>query len=135
MPININILFSLNALEDNAGYKRLVDFWIDSQYTLRYSGGLVPDIYHILIKGKGVMSNAASPTTKAKLRLLYECAPIALIIEAAGGSSCVCPSEAGEKLSPISLLDVPVTNLDRRVGVCYGSTEEVERFKAYLFST
>ncbi|KAJ1423517.1 fructose-1,6-bisphosphatase class 1/Sedoheputulose-1,7-bisphosphatase [Ochromonadaceae sp. CCMP2298] len=126
---------NLRATKDNAGYKRLVDFWIDSQYTLRYSGGLVPDIYHILIKGKGVLSNVASPSTKAKLRLLYECAPIALIIESAGGSSCVSPSEVGESLAPVSLLDVPVTTLDRRVGVCYGSTEEVERFKEYLFST
>ena len=43
---------------------------------------------------------------KAKLRLLFECAPIALIIEAAGGDSCVCASEAGEAVEPISILQV-----------------------------
>ena len=32
----------------------------------------------------GVFSNAASAAAKAKLRLLYECAPIALLVEAAG---------------------------------------------------
>jgi sedoheptulose-bisphosphatase len=57
---------------------------IESKYTLRYSGGLVPDVYHILIKGEGVLANASSPSAKAKLRLVFEAAPIALIIEAAG---------------------------------------------------
>ncbi len=51
---------NLRATADNANYKQLVNYWIDQQYTLRYSGGMVPDIYHILIKGQGVMSNASS---------------------------------------------------------------------------
>lgn len=124
---------NLRATSDNPRYKSLVDFWIENKYTLRYSGGLVPDVYHILLKGEGVLSNASSPSAKAKLRLLYECAPIALIIESAGGSSCVCASEAAEAVDPISLLDVCVSDLDKRVGVCYGSRDEVERFKEYIF--
>lgn len=124
---------NLRATLDNPQYKTLVEYWIDKQYTLRYSGGLVPDIYHILLKGQGVLANASSPSSKAKLRLLYECAPIALIIEAAGGASCVCPSEAAEPLEPLSLLDVPIDHLDRRVGVCFGSTTEVDRFKQHIF--
>jgi sedoheptulose-bisphosphatase len=124
---------NLRATADNPQYKALVDYWIDKKYTLRYSGGLVPDVYHILIKGGGVLSNASSKAAKAKLRLLYECAPIALLVEAAGGASCVCASEAGEALEPISLLQVNVDDLDKRVGVCYGSVEEVNRFKQFLF--
>lgn len=123
---------NLRATFDNEKYKRLVSYWIDNKYTLRYSGGLVPDIYHILIKGEGVFSNASSPAAKAKLRLLFEAAPIALIIEAARGASCVCPSEAAEELPHVSLLDVPISNLDQRVGVCYGSREEVERFRSIV---
>ena len=126
---------NLRATADNAKYKSLVDYWIDRKYTLRYSGGLVPDVYHIFIKQGGVLSNASSKTAKAKLRLLFECAPIALIIEAAGGHSCVCPSEFGESLDAISILDLPITELDRRIGVCYGSSEEVDRFKSYIFSS
>lgn len=126
---------NLRATSDNAQYNALIQFWIQNKYTLRYSGGLVPDIYHILSKGEGVLSNASSPTAKAKLRLLYEAIPIALIIECAGGSSCVCSSEAAEEIAPTSLLDVNVSELDKRVGVCFGSIEEVERFKQYLFPT
>ena len=77
---------------------------------------------------------------KAKLRLLFECAPIAFLIETAGGASCYSPSEldlattASASASPsassplLSILDVPISDLDKRVGVCYGSREEVERF-------
>ena len=125
---------NLRATLDNPQYKSLVGYWIEQQFTLRYSGGLVPDIYHILLKGQGVLCNASSATAKAKLRLLYECAPIALIIEAAGGASCVCPSEAAELMDPVSLLDVPIYHLDRRVGVCFGSLLEVERFKQIIFN-
>jgi sedoheptulose-bisphosphatase len=32
--------------------RALVNYWIENKYTLRYSGGLVPDVYHILIKGQ-----------------------------------------------------------------------------------
>jgi sedoheptulose-bisphosphatase len=126
---------NLRATADNEQYRKLVAYWIENKYTLRYSGGLVPDVYHILIKGQGVLANASSPAAKAKLRLLFEAAPIALIIEAAGGSSCVCPSEVAEAMSPTSLLDVAISDLDKRVGVCYGSADEVERFKSYIFPT
>tara|TARA_A100001035_G_C27748062_1_gene485009 strand:+ start:331 stop:1353 length:1023 start_codon:yes stop_codon:yes gene_type:complete len=124
---------NLRATQDNKVYQELVNYWITNKYTLRYSGGLVPDVYHIFIKGQGVLSNASSPSCKAKLRLLFEAAPIALIVEAAGGESCACPSEVGEAMQPVSLLDVPINDLDRRVGVCYGSSEEVARFRAAIF--
>ncbi len=124
---------NLRATTDNPKYRDLVMYWIEHQYTLRYSGGLVPDCYHILIKGQGILSNASSPTAKAKLRLLYEALPIALIIEAAGGSSCVCACEAGMDTLPLSLLDVVISDLDKRVGVCFGSSEEVQRFKDFIF--
>jgi sedoheptulose-bisphosphatase len=124
---------NLRATFDNEKYKTLVNYWIENKYTLRYSGGLVPDVYHILIKGQGVLANASSASAKAKLRLLFECAPIALIIEAAGGASCVCPTETAELCDPVSLLAVVATDIDKRVGVCFGSIEEVERFKSHIF--
>jgi sedoheptulose-bisphosphatase len=126
---------NLRAITENTKYQNLVHYWMDNKYTLRYSGGLVPDVYHIFIKKNGVLSNASSKSAKAKLRLIYECAPIALIMESAGGFSCVCPSEVNEKIEPISILDVVVDDLDKRIGVCYGSRDEVERFKSYIFST
>jgi sedoheptulose-bisphosphatase len=69
---------------------------------------------------------------KAKLRLLFECAPIALIVEAAGGATCVSSSEMGEPIAPVSVLLVRITDLDKRIGICVGSTEEVERYRNML---
>ena len=126
---------NLRATSDNESYNALVQHWITKKYTLRYSGGLVPDVYHILAKGQGVFSNASSKTAKAKLRLLYECAPIGLIVEAAGGKSLVAPCEAMQSIEPVSVLDVVISDLDKRVGVCYGSEEEVHRFQAHIYGS
>mmetsp|Transcript_33060 Transcript_33060/g.43521 ORF Transcript_33060/g.43521 Transcript_33060/m.43521 type:complete len:341 (-) Transcript_33060:154-1176(-) len=146
---------NLRATSDNPKYSDLVQFWIRERYTLRYTGGMVPDVYHILMKSKGVFANVSSPTAIAKLRLLYECAPIGLLVECAGGASCVAPPpsatavEPAEKRArneeedeeqieqasptPMSILDVPIDDLDKRCGVCYGSVDEVEHFKRFMF--
>ena len=62
-------------------YSELVASWIARNFTLRYTGGMVPDVHHILAKGGGVFCNPVSAATPAKLRLVYECAPLAFIIE------------------------------------------------------
>ncbi|CAD7934929.1 unnamed protein product [Amoebophrya sp. A25] len=121
---------NLRATADAPAYMALVQEWIAQRYTLRYTGGMVPDVYHILFKGKGVFSNCSSAGAKAKLRLLYECAPIAFIVEAAGGKSLVDPMFAS---APQSVLDVAVAALDQRIGVAYGSSAEIELFQTHMF--
>merc|ERR1711871_660474 len=74
----------------------------------------------------GVFSNVTSPTTVAKLRILFEVAPLALLIEKAGGaSSCDGQQKSG--------LDVPITEWDQRTQICYGSVGEVKRFEEYVW--
>lgn len=65
----------------------MIEFWIRSGYALRYSGALSADIYHLLFKGEGVFCSIGSKLQKKKLRILYECAPIAFLVEKAGGLS------------------------------------------------
>jgi sedoheptulose-bisphosphatase len=78
---------NLRAVNEHAGYRELVSYWESQAYTLRYTGGMVPDIYQIFIKGHGVFSNPATDISPPKLRLLYEAAPIARLMELAGGLS------------------------------------------------
>ena len=88
----------------------------------------VPDVFQIIVKEKGVFTNVTSPSTKAKLRLLFEVAPLALLVEKAGGaSSCdgLC----------VSGLDVEVTQHDQRTQICYGSVGEVKRFEEYVYGS
>merc|ERR1719258_621613 len=56
-----------------------------NKYTLRYSGGLVPDICQQFTKGMGVFANPTSDKSPAKLRLAFEAAPFGLLVEKAGG--------------------------------------------------
>lgn len=117
---------NLRATNDNAQYNALVQHWIQNRYTLRYSGGMVPDVYHIFAKSKGVFSNVSSDKAKAKLRLLYEVAPLGLMVECAQG---VTTHESYDK----SVLDIEIDDLDRRLGVCFGSSEEVSLYKKFMF--
>merc|ERR1712182_195149 len=116
------------ALKDNPEYSKLVDFWLKEKYSLRYTGGMVPDVFQIIVKEKGVFSNVTSPTTVAKLRILFEVAPLALLVEKAGGAS----SCDGQQLSG---LDVPITEWDQRTQICYGSVGEVKRFEEYMYGS
>jgi len=69
-------------------HKAYIESLFDQGYRLRYSGGMVPDLHHLLVKGGGVF---AYPSTEdvpnGKLRILFEVLPFALIFEAAGGQA------------------------------------------------
>jgi len=114
---------NLRATSDNKAYEELFEFWRKSKYTLRYSGGLVPDIYQIFIRGNGVFSNPHSTVAPAKLRFLYEVAPVAFLMEKAGGRST-----DGEK----SILDIEIDSYVMKSPLCLGSGEEVNRFEKVL---
>lgn len=117
---------NLRATFDNADYAKLVDYYVREKYTLRYTGGMVPDVNQIIVKEKGIFTNVTSPTAKAKLRLLFEVAPLGLLIENAGGYS-----SDGHK----SVLDKVIENIDDRTQVAYGSKNEVIRFEETLYGS
>lgn len=111
---------NLRSTADNKEYEELFDYWRKKGFTLRYSGGLVPDIYQIFLRGNGVFSNPTSQSAPAKLRFLYEVAPCAFLIEKAGGKSTN---------GSTSILDVVVESYVMRGPLCVGSSEEVDRFE------
>ncbi|CAI8597305.1 unnamed protein product [Vicia faba] len=117
---------NLRATFDNTNYAKLVDYYVREKYTLRYTGGMVPDVNQIIVKEKGIFTNVTSPTAKAKLRLLFEVAPLGLLIENAGGYS-----SDGYK----SVLDKVVENIDDRTQVAYGSKNEIIRFEETLYGS
>ena len=102
---------NLRAVTEHEGYKKVVDRWINKGYTLRYTGGLVPDAAQIFIKGHGVFCNVASKSNKAKLRVLYEVAAIGYLIEKAQGKTIT--------KGKISLMDHKVEGYDERMYKLY----------------
>lgn len=113
---------NLRATQDHAGYQRLIAWYMKERYTLRYTGGMVPDVTQILTKGYGVFTSPASNKAPPKLRLLYEVLPMAYVIEACGGRS----SDGGG-----SVLRLAVDKCDQRSTICVGSHDEVVRFEAH----
>lgn len=112
---------NLRATQDLPGYAALVDHWTKARMTLRYTGGLVPDVYQQFTKKQGIFANPTSPSSPAKLRIAFEAAPFALLVERAGGRS-------SDGVSGCSLLDVEIKSIDQRTALCLGSANEVSRF-------
>ncbi|NIA01783.1 MAG: fructose-bisphosphatase class I [Nitrospirae bacterium] len=117
---------NLRACAVREDYLKLVTYWMKEQYTLRYSGGMVPDINSILLKGKGIFSYPGyEDAPNGKLRILYECAPMSLLMEQAGGASTD---------GNVRILEKTVEKLDQRTPIFIGSKEEVARCEEYLSS-
>jgi sedoheptulose-bisphosphatase len=110
---------NIRATQDNPGYAHLINWYMTNRYTLRYTGGMVPDVCQLLVKGVGVYTSPVSDAAPAKLRLLYEALPMAFLVECAGGAS-----SDGRG----SLLERTVLSCHERTPVCLGSADEVARF-------
>jgi len=69
-------------------HRKLLNDMFSEGYYLRYSGGMVPDLHQILLKGGGLFSYpGTSDKPNGKLRQLFEVFPFALTYEFAGGSA------------------------------------------------
>lgn len=112
---------NLRATADLPGYQQLVAWYMQQRYTLRYTGAMVPDVTQLLVKRHGVFVSPVSPSARAKLRLVYEAIPMAVLVEAAGGRS----SDGSGSVTART-----VQGCEERTGVCVGSTAEVERFES-----
>lgn len=119
---------NLRAAAENEAYKRLITQYVEKKYTLRYSGGLVPDIVQSLVKGHGIYISSVTTVSKAKLRRLYELYPIALIIECAGGRA-IDPADGKD------ILGRQLEGCDERAGLICGTAEDVELAREALLGS
>ncbi|KAI8826189.1 fructose-1,6-bisphosphatase class 1/Sedoheputulose-1,7-bisphosphatase [Fimicolochytrium jonesii] len=85
-------------------------------YSARYVGSMVADVHRTILYG-GVFLYPG-----AKLRILYECFPMALLIEAAGGKA-----STGRQ----RMLDIVPDKLHARSGIVLGTAEEVEAVEGW----
>jgi fructose-1,6-bisphosphatase I len=91
-------------------------------YSTRYSGSLVGDFHRILLEGGIYLYPAAAGKSSGKLRVLYECHPLAFVAEHAGG---------GATTGTRKVLDVIPDSLHARVPFAIGSTEEVALYERF----
>ncbi len=92
-------------------------------YTSRYIGSLVSDFHRNMIKGGIYMYPKSSKANNGKLRLLYECNPMAFIAEQAGG-------KASDGFTRI--MDIQPTELHERAPFFCGSKNMVEKAEEFM---
>ena len=111
-----------NYLYWHPGLKKYIK-WLQEEdeaterpYSSRYIGSMVSDIHRNLLYGGIYMYPADSRNPKGKLRLMYECNPMAFIVEQAGGRAT-----NGKQ----RMLDIKPSSLHERTPIFIGSEEDV----------
>ena len=92
-------------------------------FTSRYIGSLVSDFHRNMIKGGIFLYPQTAKNPNGKLRLLYECNPIAFICEQAGGLAI-----NGEK----NILDIEPKELHERTPFYCGSEKMIQQFQKFI---
>ncbi|XP_042238819.1 fructose-1,6-bisphosphatase 1-like isoform X2 [Homarus americanus] len=83
----------------------------------RYIGSMVADVHRTIKYGGIFMYPATTDSPKGKLRLLYECNPMAFLVEQAGGKATT---------GKMRVLDVVPTDIHQRIPIFLGSAGDVQ---------
>lgn len=96
----------------------------EKDFDMRWVASLVAEAHRILTRGGVFMypRDSRTPLQEGRLRLLYEANPVAMLVEQAGGRA----TTGRERV-----LEVRPTDLHQRIGLIFGSREEVERIVRY----
>jgi sedoheptulose-bisphosphatase len=60
---------NLRATQDNEGYSKLFNYWLENTYQLRYTGGMVPDVNQLMVKVRHLFD---SSTADCAQRITFE---------------------------------------------------------------
>jgi fructose-1,6-bisphosphatase I len=118
-----------NSVKYDDGMMAYLSYCMESKkeegrpYTQRYIGSMVADMHRTLIKGGIFIYPGDKSNPKGKLRLQYECNPMAFIMEAAGGKA-VTGSQ--------NVLDVQPSELHQRVPIFIGSKHMVDKAMEFV---
>ncbi len=104
--------------------RRYIDHCSDENRGLRYIGTMVSDVHRTLFHGGIFLYPNTRKYPNGKLRLLYECNPMAFIVEQAGGRAMTCDLKR--------ILDLQPTELHQRVTIALGSPKILDEMKAFV---
>ncbi|KAM3961642.1 fructose-1,6-bisphosphatase [Aphomia sociella] len=123
-------IFSVNegyAAEWDDGLKKYVrdkkEPKTGTAYGARYVGSMVADVHRTIKYGGIFMYPATKSAPNGKLRLLYECNPMAFIVTEAGGLATD---------GKIPILDIQPTSIHQRASCYLGSKKDVQELQQYL---
>ena len=129
---NIQMPKSGNYYSVNQGYylkfdlelRRYIDHCSDLNLRLRYIGSMVSDIHRIMFQGGIFLYPNTRKYPKGKLRLLYECNPMAFIVEQAGGKAITTRMER--------VLELPVESIHQNCTIAMGSIDMVNEMQDFV---
>lgn len=107
------------------GVREYIKFCHTENYSARYIGSFVADFHRNLLKGGIFMYPQSEKAPKGKLRLLYECFPMAMIVEQAGGLAT-----DGEN----RILEYKPKALHERAPLFIGSSQMVESARKHILA-
>ncbi|MFK7933304.1 MAG: class 1 fructose-bisphosphatase [Saprospiraceae bacterium] len=111
------------AIKSYLEYCKAIDSATHRPYTGRYIGSMIADLHRTLLKGGIYMYPASQKAARGKLRLLYECNPMAFLVEQAGGKA----SDGYQ-----SVLNIVPTEIHERTPFFAGNVEMVERVEDFI---
>ncbi|MFP5952824.1 class 1 fructose-bisphosphatase [Helicobacter pylori] len=111
-----------NQKDFSLGLKKALEGFFAENYRLRYSGSMVADVHHVLIKKGGVFSYP-----QKKLRKLFEVFPLALMVEKAKGEAFYFDKGVKKRL-----LDQGVENYHEKSECYLASRHEAQILEKYL---
>ncbi len=111
-----------NQKDFSLGLKKALEGFFAENYRLRYSGSMVADVHHVLIKKGGMFSYP-----QKKLRKLFEVFPLALIIEKAKGEAFYFDKGVKKRL-----LEQSVENYHEKSECYLASQHEAQILEKYL---
>ena len=129
---NIKIPQSGNFYSVNQGYylkfptgvRRFLSHCFEEKRTLRYIGSMVADVHRTLFKGGIFTYPYTTDKPEGKLRLLYECNPMAHIVEQAGGVAIDCHGNR--------IMEQDIHKLHQKSSIAIGSPEIVAEMETFL---
>ena len=120
-------VYSINEAHYNSwktGQQLLIDHLKDGgDFSSRYIGSLVADFHRTLLQGGIFMYPSGKGAPEGKLRLLYECSPIAMLAKQAGGRASTGARD---------VLEVIPDSLHQRVPLYVGNSELVDLAEEFL---
>ncbi len=105
------------------GVKAYINYCKEQNYSGRYIGSLVADFHRNLLKGGVYLYPPTAKSPNGKLRLVYECNALAMIIEQAGGKA----TDGSERI-----LDITPTSLHQRCPLVIGSPNMVDKVEEFM---
>jgi len=111
-------------LQFDLDMRRFIDHCSDSNRKLRYIGSMVSDVHRTMFTGGIFMYPNTRKNPHGKLRIVYECNPMAMIVEQAGGKAINTNLDR--------ILEQKVTELHQKSPIILGSRDNVEELISFV---